>query len=325
MNTRSANIFFFLIVLCTSFLSFSQDDDGLIILEDSDDTLIKFENHYFEALKYKAIGNYTRAITELEKCQQLFPDDKSVDFEFSKNYFLLNQFLPAELYIAKALKAEPENYWYLEQAKQIYLKQYNYQKAIEVQQKLVFQNPLVTEDLVLIYMQATESEKAQNLIDELESEGITSPKLRHYKETIAKKNNDRIFIDQKLRVVKNNNLEDLKKTFEENKQFDILKEILTQDLANENYENLLNYSEQGLELFPAQPFVYLMSARALMHQKKYNEAIDVLNLGIDFVIDDLTEADFYSSLASCYEATNQTEKAKINRKKAIQLRKKDTQ
>ena len=92
MKKRSANIFIFLIVLCTSFLSFSQNDDGLQILEDSDDILIKFENHFFEALKYKAIGNYSRAITELEKCQQLFPDDESVDFEFSKNIPTFNLF-----------------------------------------------------------------------------------------------------------------------------------------------------------------------------------------------------------------------------------------
>ena len=46
MKKRSANIFIFLIVLCTSFLSFSQNDDGLQILEDSDDILIKFENHF---------------------------------------------------------------------------------------------------------------------------------------------------------------------------------------------------------------------------------------------------------------------------------------
>ena len=82
----------------------------MTLLKDSDDELIKFENHYFEALKYKAIGNYTRAIVELEKCQQLFPNDVSVDFEFSKNYFELNKLLEAELYIEKSLKSSPDNF-----------------------------------------------------------------------------------------------------------------------------------------------------------------------------------------------------------------------
>ena len=177
MIIKSANTFLLLALFCVSFLSYGQDD-GLTLLEDDDDKLIKFENHYFEALKYKAIGNYTRAITELEKCQQLFADDVAVDFEFSKNYFALNKYLEAELYIEKSLKADTDNYWFLVQAKKVYLKQFDYTNAIEIQQKIILQKPAHSEDLVLIYIQANEREKAQELIDELASQGISSSKLR---------------------------------------------------------------------------------------------------------------------------------------------------
>ena len=65
---------------------------------------------------------------------------------------------------------------------------------------------------------------------------------------------------------------------------------------------LLSYSNKGLELFPAQAFVYLMNAKALNSQRKYNEAIDKLQNGIDFVIDDTSlEADFYNELAVGYD------------------------
>ncbi len=53
-------------------------------------------------------------------------------------------------------------------------------------------------------------------------------------------------------------------------------------------------SKEALELFPAQPYLYKMNGFASNKLGKYNEAIDVLTLGIDFVIDNtILEADFY--------------------------------
>lgn len=299
MKIKSANTLLFLALFCASFLSYGQDD-GLTLLKDDDDNLIKFENHYFEALKYKAIGNYTRAITELEKCQQLFKDDVAVDFEFSKNYFALNKLLEAELYIEKSLKSEPDNFWFLEQAKKVYLKQFNYLKAIEVQQKIILQKPTLSEDLVLIYIQANEREKAQKLIDDLGLRGITSSKLRHYQKVITRGSESN---PTKNKTLSKNtgSLTELKKTYTSNKNFKILKEILIQDFGNSNFEEVYKHSSEGLELFPAQPYVYLMNGKALINQKKYTEAIDVLINGLDFLIDDTAqEKEFYQNLILCY-------------------------
>ncbi|PHR70073.1 MAG: hypothetical protein COA67_08850 [Lutibacter sp.] len=291
-------------------MSYSQDDDSMILLKDDESKLIKFENHYFEALKYKAIGNYTRAITELEKCQQLFSDDKSVVFEFSKNYFFLNKFVEAELYIQNALEKDSENYWFLEHAKKVSLKQFNYERAIEFQKKMVLKKPEKTEDLVLIYIQARKYKEAQRIIDELTSKKITSSKLEHYQETILRLL-DQKTIKEKVNNTNNLSLEALKKSFEDNQQYTILKEILTQEITNNNFDILLNYSNKGLELFPAQPLNYLVNAKTLIHTKKYNEAIGVLNNGIDFVVDDTNlEIDFYEQLIICFEALNQGKEAK---------------
>ncbi|AOW21188.1 hypothetical protein LPB138_11075 [Urechidicola croceus] len=308
-------------------MSFSQqnteDLEGLLLLEDSDDTQIKFENHYFESLKYKAIGNYSRAITELEICQELYPDNTSVDFEFSKNYFFLERFNEAELYINKVLKLEPMNYWFIDFAKNIYEKQFNYSKAIEFQKKLVEQNPKVTEELVRLFMYANRKEEAKILIDKLEADGITSSRLRRYKDSIEKYNKPTIKIQE---VESDLTLEDLKKSYEEEKKFDVLIQILEEELVSENYENLKVYSEEGLELFPAQPMVYIMNSKSLVYQKKYNEAIDVLNTGIDFVIDNvMLEAEFYEQLGVCHIALNNPKEAEKNRQKALELRRLNNQ
>jgi predicted Zn-dependent protease len=319
MNIKSVNIYLCLLLVCAFSISYSQDD-SLTLLEDSDDVLIKFENHYFEALKYKAIGNNSLAIIELEKCQQLFPNDKSVDFEFSKNYFDLRKYIQAELYIDKALQQNSDNYWFLELAKKIQLKQYNYSKAIELQQKIILQKPKFTEDLVLIYIQASELEKAQKLIEELEIKGFSSSRLTRFKKTVSNRNRN----ETKQRIVetKNASLEDLKESFKSNKQFDILKKILQEEFILKNREGLYKYSSQGLELFPAQPYVYLMNGKALISQEKYKDAIDVLMNGIDFVIDDREMmVQCYQQLAIGYEAIGKNKKAENYRNLAIKLRK----
>ncbi|MFT7498739.1 MAG: putative Zn-dependent protease [Porticoccaceae bacterium] len=319
MNIKSVNIYLCLLLVCAFSISYSQDD-SLTLLEDSDDVLIKFENHYFEALKYKAIGNNSLAIIELEKCQQLFPNDKSVDFEFSKNYFDLRKYIQAELYIDKALQQNLDNYWFLELAKKIQLKQYNYLKAIELQQKIILQKPKFTEDLVLIYIQASELEKAQKLIEELEIKGFSSSRLTRFKKTVSNRNRN----ETKQRIVetKNASLEDLKESFKSNKQFDILKKILQEEFILKNREGLYKYSSQGLELFPAQPYVYLMNGKALISQEKYKDAIDVLMNGIDFVIDDREMmVQCYQQLAIGYEAIGKNKKAENYRNLAIELRK----
>lgn len=297
----------------------------MTLLKDADDKQIQFENHYFEALKYKAIGNYTRAITELEKCQQLFTDDTSIAFELSRNYFQLKKYNEAELYIAKALKNDTENYWFLEHTRNIYLGQYNYSKAIEIQQKIVDNNPKKKEDLVLVYLQAKKYKDAQEIVEELESSNLFSSRLSRFKEIIS------VYYSKSTIVVKptkinnqkeNLTLEQLRKAFENEKQFSVLVEVLNQEFSNQSFDNLLTYSNKGLELFPAQPVVYLMNARAQMHIKEYNAAIDVLNDGIDFVVDNVNlEIHFHEQLATCYESTNQQMKAKEHREKLIELKK----
>ena len=320
MIRKKVHTYLFLLLVCAFSISYSQDDDSLTLLEDSDDVLIKFENHYFEALKYKAIGNNSLAIIELEKCQQLFPNDKSVDFEFSKNYFGLRKYIEAELYINKALQQDSDNYWFLELAKKIQLKQYNYSKAIELQQKIIIQNPKVTEDLVLIYIQASEREKAQMLIEELELKGLGSSRLTRFKKTISNRNKNET--KQKMVETKNASLEGLKESFKNSKQFDILKKILQEEFNLKNTEGLYNYSAEGLELFPAQPYVYLMNGKALISQEKYKDAIDVLMSGIDFVIDDREMmVQCYEQLAIGYEAIGKNKKAEDYRNLAIELRK----
>jgi hypothetical protein len=65
-----------------------------------------------------------------------------------------------------------------------------------------------------------------------------------------------------------------------------------------------------------------MQGRSFNFGKKYNDAIDVLINGIDFIVEDkLLEAYFYEQLAISYEGLNQVDKARKSREKSVELRK----
>ena len=83
------------------------------------------------------------------------------------------------------------------------------------------------------------------------------------------------------------------------KDIPILKQILEEYRSDP--EMLLKYSEEGILIFPAQPFVYFIKGKALNYQKKYKEALTTLENGIDFVIEDKMEVGFYREMAKSYK------------------------
>lgn len=321
MIQKSAKSYLYIYLFCASFLSFSQDE-GLILLEDADGDQIKFENHYFEALKYKAIGNYTRAITELEKCKEYKKKDISVAYELSKNYLQLGRFQEAQSYIEEVLKKAPKNHWYLDQAKQVYLKQYHFKKAIEIQERIIALEPKERENLIPLYIHSKDFASASNLMEKLEKEGYYSSKFKEYKRVINNYQKKKTRSNIKT-VTNSKSLEQLKIDFENSKKYKDLAQILDQELASKNFDNLLKYSEKGLDLFPAQPKVYFMHAKALIAQNKHKEAISYLNDGIDFVVSNNNFiADFYAQLVICHSALNNTSDVEKYKKKEAEFRKK---
>ena len=60
-----------------------------------------------------------------------------------------------------------------------------------------------------------------------------------------------------------------------------------------------------------------MNGKALNLQKSYKKALESLQNGIDFVIDDATmEASFYKQMAAAYQGLGKTKEAEKFRKKA---------
>lgn len=288
-----------------------------------EDRNLKFQESFFEALKQKAILNYGKAIESLEQCYQLDSTSLAVEFEFSKNYLALKNYFEAEIFIDKALEQEPENEYLLAHKGLIYKSQRNFLDAIKIQKQLIEINPKYTESLIALYIYNQEYDSAKQLIVEVEDNALSTTKIIGYKRYLQSREQQQLNNSKKAENLtsKNSSLTELKKQYESSNDYKVLQQILNIEAEQSLFDLLYEDSKRGLELFPSQPFLYFNNGLALNKLAKYNEAIGVLTLGIDFVIDnnDL-EANFYEQLSISYQGLNNKSEALKYKQKAEKLR-----
>ena len=280
---------FFLI----SLKSYTQDSLSVAI-DFTEEKELKFQQFFFTALSQKSIGNYQKAIENLESCNQILPNNKSVFFEFSKNYLYLNNTLLAKEYINRAINQDSKNIWMQKHLVKVFEKENNFFEAIKIQQKIIVLNPKENKNLVLLYLKNKDYKKALSFIKTLEEDNLLSSDLKKIKERLEKTNYSET---QKVKVSK-----DIYKRFETEKTYPVLRKILLE--TKEKPRLLLKYSKEGIALFPAQPFVYLINGSTLNVNREFKKALEILQNGIDFVIEDAMEVLFYKEMALAYKGLN---------------------
>lgn len=286
-------------VLCSVFI-YAQDS---IQLKSSleEEKNIKFQQFFFKALSEKAKNESQKAIEALDECNVLVPNNKAVLFELSKNYFRLNRNFEAIEYANKALQHDVNNIWILEHIVAIHKRMNSFSDAIQIQEKIATLFPKKKRALVYLHLQNRDISKAKQILTELDEAKLLNARL----ERIREKLNDsaRREPPKKLTapLAKNTPNSKLKEQFAKDKSYATLQSLLMQ-LFNEKDPDLLPFSNQGLALFPAQPYVYLMNGRALINIGDYKKAVSSLQNGIDFVIDNPTmESDFYKELIKAFK------------------------
>ena len=72
-----------------------------------------------------------------------------------------------------------------------------------------------------------------------------------------------------------------------------------------------------MELYPAQPILYLLKGVSELNLGEPQNAIDSLEMGLDFLVENpQMERDFYIQLSEAYKQTNNNSKAQAFAKKA---------
>lgn len=107
---------------------------------------------------------------------------------------------------------------------------------------------------------------------------------------------------------------------QERENFGILRNILLLDIDLENYDDVISLSEEALENYPSQAVLYLVNGVALNRKNKSTEALETLEEGIDYVIEDTKmEADFYKQMSVAYRLKGNITKSEAFSKKAQNL------
>ncbi len=102
--------------------------------------------------------------------------------------------------------------------------------------------------------------------------------------------------------------------------FNVVSNVLLLYIDFNKNEEALQKSKEALEIFPAQPLLYLLNGVANNKTGNPKQAIEVLETGIDFIIDDTKmKADFYQQLSIAYTQLNNPEKASYYKEKVNQL------
>ncbi len=300
---------------------------------------INFQTFFFEALAQKAIGNYDKAIYALEACHDIDKKDRAVLFELSKNYSLQFKYTEAEYYAKMALELEPENIYMLRHLKQIKTKQNDYDGAIGVQMRIIALNPEEEADLVILYIKSGEIDQAVSLLKKLDAENKVPEGLIALKESLLQQGEagaispattfdpsesispDEEENERELMASPASKNETLLEAFERDKSYKNLVPLLERELKTKQFLDLLKHSEEGLSLFPAQPYVYLMKGTALIQLRKNGEAAEVLQEGLDYLIDDPEmEFRFMEQLSLAFKAMGDNKKATEYYNKAQEIK-----
>ncbi len=163
-----------------AFLFLFQLSFGQVNPEEVETAENEFENNFYEALKQKAIENYDKAIVSLEKCLQKEPNNPEIHYQLGVNYLNQKNYVEAEKAFQKAVDLEPKQRWYWNGLYDVYYQTKDFNKSISIVEKLVTFDVNMKEDLVSLYMNTQQFDKAKTVIDDIESKGTLTKAMEIY-------------------------------------------------------------------------------------------------------------------------------------------------
>ena len=174
---KRANIVL-LTFLLFSFWNFSHAQENL---EDSALNENKSEDYFYEAVAQRGIENYDKAIISIQKALELEPKNAAFQFELGKNYLSLKEYTAAEIAFKSAIEIDKKQRWYWNGLYDVYYQTKDFQKSIPVVEKLIEFDPNMREDLVSLFMNTNQKDKALQLIKEIEATSNLTKTMEFYK------------------------------------------------------------------------------------------------------------------------------------------------
>ncbi len=255
----------------------------------------EFQENFFEALKQKGIQNYDRAVDLFLKCKQLEPNNSVVDYELAKAYMLDKKYIQAQDYAIEALLSEPTDYWYLDNLLTILDKQGSPIETIK--QRIPYDNKKLQQNMAVSLFKMKKYREASQVLDDLENSTLKSDLNRKIKDSLQK---DLQPIETPI-VQQETDLDD---------PLAPLKAQMEQLIADADFKKLLSDAQEALGSYPLQPYFYYAYGTALNNTGNPNKGIEVLESGLDYLLDDEgLRNKIYKQLSEGYSKMGNTQKA----------------
>ncbi len=265
---------------------------------------------------YIKLGDIDKAANEIQKLIDEYPDD------------LKYQVLLADLYLAndlqdKAFKVYQEILEKDSQNPYANLSLYDYyknkgeeNKASEAIKK-AFASPDLDVDtkvkILLSYYSATERRLKKEALELNKIVIKTHPKEAKAYTIYA----DFLYRDKKLESAKENYLKALEF---DNSKLPIWNQLIFIESELQDNVSLLRDSKAAIELFPNQPLFYFFYGATNLQKKEFEEAVEYLNIGKDYVIENPPLlAQFYANLGDGYNGLKQYEKSDEAYEEALKI------
>ena len=284
------------------------EESAEVFLDDYSDT---FQEHFFEGLKQKGIENYDRAIHALLQCKEIDKENPVVDYELANLYLETNEYYSGTPYAITAVNGDPDNIWYLHTL--VLLLQKDGKTLKDVQDQIPYQHPKLKENLATVYYQQNNYDYALELLNDVPINKYVSILRSNIQDAIASR--EAKSEKTSFSMVPSSDFT----TSTEVSSSKQLEMNIKSAMAVSNMYSVEKMASEAMEAYPTQPYFYYAYGWVLQKKGKNKEAIEVLEMGLDFMLGGNVKLsnDFYKTLAAAYKAHHNPVKADIYLRKVI--------
>jgi tetratricopeptide (TPR) repeat protein len=291
--------------------------DALKILDALDAEFgVSVERDFMRNQIYEATGRKKDQIKNLEARVEDNPDKETnylqLIFRYSENNEKDKAFETAQ----ELLKVNPNSQLVHLALYKFYLDDNNAEKAIE-SMKIVVKSPEIKPEAKLKVL--TDFVHFVGSHPEYESDLVEATTM------VSDSNNSKTLIELGQYYLAKNNKPKALEYFEsalkiDAENFNVLRNVLLLYIDLQKFNLAEKKSLEVIQKYPAQPLFYLINGVALNQLNQPQKAADVLETGLDFIVDDnKMEIDFYNQLSISYSLLRNTAKAKTFSDKVKQL------
>ncbi|AUP79346.1 tetratricopeptide repeat protein [Flavivirga eckloniae] len=303
--------------LASLYLRAEEYDEALKLLDELDSKFgISKARDRMRNQIYEETGRKNDQIKNLEERVESHPDKESnylaLIFRYSENNEKEKAFQTAK----ELLKINPNSQLVHLALYKFYLDDNNAEKAIESMKIVVNSNEIKPDTKLKVL---TDFVKFVGNNPQYEADLVEATAM------VSSNNNSKTLIELGQYYLAKKNKEKALEYFEaalklETNNFGVLRNVLLLYIDLQKYNLAEEKSNEAFQKYPAQPIFYLINGVALNQLNQPKKAIEALEMGLDYIIDDTKmEADFYNQLSKAYTLLNNTTKAKTFSDKAKQL------